>query len=123
MKTLFFFVLITTGIYAQAEQTNIAEDAVNLVIQRPHQKAMLSYLDYRLTLNGKSIGKLSNGETMEFRLQPGRYELMANDSKFSRISLLVEEGKTLVVDGRVGRDLQMSLVERSAQRSVASRGE
>ena len=121
MKTLIFSTLIAAAVFAQADNSVTLDESANLVIQRPHQQAQYSYLDYRLYLNGKNIGKLSNGETMEFRLQPGRYTLVANDREGSELSVLVKAGETVIVDGQVSRELQMSLVDQSVQQSVAVR--
>ena len=121
MKTLIFATLIAATAFAQAEEATTTEETANLVIQRPHQQAQYSYMDYRLYLNGKNIGKLSNGEKMEFRLQPGRYTLVANDRDGSELSVVVKAGQTMVVDGRVDRELQMSLANRVTNQAIASR--
>ena len=111
------FPVLTNAVLAEPVTADDRQ-GTNLVIYRPSQQAGLSYLDYRLYLNGKNLGKLSNGERMELQLDPGRYTLMANDADQSQLVFTVRAGNTTVVKAQVSRALRMPLVNMEIRRAV-----
>ncbi|MDM3870992.1 hypothetical protein QSV34_06445 [Porticoccus sp. W117] len=111
IAAMLFAASVSSGVQAENTQSAIMAEEPNVVIYRPSQQAMLSYMDYRLYLNGKSLGKLAHGKRMELQLAPGHYQLIANDSAKSQLKFEVEAGKTTVVKTEVDSALCMPMSE------------
>ncbi|UTW46369.1 hypothetical protein KFE80_05680 [bacterium SCSIO 12696] len=110
-----------TAVQAENKHSTAEVAEPNVVIYRPNQRAMLSYMDYRLYLNGKSLGKLPHGERLELHLSPGSYQLMANDSAQSQLQFEVKTGKTTVVKAQVDSALCMPMKEMKPQLVAATK--
>ncbi|MCV6606561.1 MAG: DUF2846 domain-containing protein [Porticoccaceae bacterium] len=113
--TVLLAISVTTAAQADSDTSVDAVETPNLIIYRPSQRAVLSYMNYRLYLNGKNLGKLANGKRMELQLLPGRYTLMANDAVQTRLQFDVQPGKTTLVKAEVNPALCMPMVDMEPQ--------
>ena len=103
----------------QAAVTGADAASSSIIIYRPKQSASVKTINYRLYVNGKSLGRLKTSSYYSLDLAPGVHKVSVNDKAKSEYILNVTAGETLVVKGLVSRTLGVNFTEMAPSAAVA----
>jgi hypothetical protein len=82
------------------------EDNANVVLYRAADN---SSLNYRFSVDGKSIGKLKYGSKVYLQLAPGQHRINANDSKKTALIINVKNDHTSYIRSHIDRKSRLKI--------------
>lgn len=101
-------VMLTASAASTAEGNPSADpqEQANLVIYRAQDR---SAMNYRLLVNGKSVGKLSKHAVIKLHVAEGEHVIAASDSRRTRLKVVVGAEGVTYVSGDVDKRHRLTL--------------
>ena len=103
----------------QAAVSGTDSASSSVIIYRPKQSASVKTINYRLFVDGKSLGRLKTSSHYSLDLAPCTHKISVHDKAKSGYILNVAAGETLVIKGLVNRKLAVDFTEMAASAAVA----
>lgn len=106
---------------ADLPNSDLAESATpqaQVVIYRPQADGRTGYINYRVSIDGKRLGRFKAGTFYLLDVSPGAHSIKSSDRGAQAIEFFVGENETLVLQGEVAPNYSMIWTEVDGRQAV-----
>jgi len=104
----------------EAPEVEASTEHSQLVIFRPKDPGKTGHLNYRVAVDGKSLGRFKAGTFHLVKLEPGIHSLKSSARGSVPVQFTVDGEQTVILKGEVNRDLSLDWSQVSAEQAVQS---